>query len=1213
MKHPLAVHHLLIAFFTLFLAACGGGGGGGSSSAGATAAVGPSVSITAVNPQTPVAGQVVAFTASGSGTGLSYAWNFGDNSVAGTGASVNHTYDHGSYTVTVTVTDSTGATAQASATVVVSKAPVAASIGSIAPATPLAGQLVTFTGTGSGLGAVTYSWSFGDGSPAGTGASPTHTYSTAGSYTVTLTVTDSENVTATASNGVTVVAVPTAQISSISKSSPDVGQTVSFVGVGSGTGALSYAWTFGDGSTGTGSSVSHAYAATGTDTVGLTVTDSLGHTAQASGTVSVASNAPTAHITSANTGTTNKAMTFSSSATGQGTLSYAWTFGDGSTGTGASPSHTYTASGSYPVTLVVTDAAGDTGNASASIAITNPAVFASITGASPLNALVAQAETLGSTASGGIGAYTYAWNFGDNSTGTGASPSHTWAKSGPYTVTLTVTDSVGTVSSPASFGLTVNDPPAPSALSITPGQLNPALNVTDTFTATASGSSPLSYAWNFGDGSATTTATTNTGTSHIYTTAGTFTVTLTVTDPYSQTAQATSTVTVAPGLGLLAGVLGGAGNVNGTGAAAAFDTPSAVAVDKNGNRYVADSANNVIRLITAGGEVSTLAGTVGVAGSNNGQGTAASFNNPTGVAVDKNLNVYVADTGNNMIREISSTGMVSTLAGSTTSGGSDGTGSGASFNGPQGVAVDGSGNVFVADTQNSTIREIVSGGVVSTLAGMAGNSGWDDDTGPVAQFDLPQGVAVDSSGNVYVADTGNDVIRMVTTGASPGITTTLAGTPGSTGDVNGDALTVALFSAPSGIAVSSAGNVYVVDQDNNDVRVLNLSASTVTTLAGTGGVTGSADGTGAAVQFNGPMGLALDGSGNVLVADTDNDTIRQITPVGVSSTIAGSASVLGISNGGSGVAATFNTPYGVATDKSGNVYVADTSNNVIRKITPAGVVSVFAGSGSVGSGNGAAATASFNNPDDVAVDSSGNVYVADTGNDLIRKISSSGQVSTLAGVAGTAGAVDGILGVGTFNGPSSLAVASNGTVYVADELSSTIRAITPSGTVSTLAGSAGVAGSTDGAVAAARFNFPSGLTLDSSGNIYVADSGNNTIREISGGVVSTIAGSVGQTGSSDGNALTTALFNDPWSVAVDSSGNVYVADTGNSTIRKITPSGTVGTPATVSTMFGVAGEVGNSLSGTMPALSNPSDLTLLPNGNMVFITGLGAIVETAGL
>jgi len=338
-------------------------------------------------------------------------------------------------------------------------------------------------------------------------------------------------------------------------------------------------------------------------------------------------------------------------------------------------------------------------------------------------------------------------------------------------------------------------------------------------------------------------------------------------------------------------------------------------------------------------------------------------------------------TSVNFTATASTTGsaIVTTLAGSGSQGYADGIGADALFSLPYSVAVDIAGNVYVADTYNDTIRKITPESVVTTLAGLVGTKGSVDGTGTAASFDEPFGVAVDSAGNVYVADTWNNTIRKIT---PAGVVTTLAGTAGLAGNSDGIGI-VAQFSWPTGLTVDSTGDVYVADTWNNTIRKI-TSAGVVTTLAG--GIKGSADGTGAAANFDEPYGVAVDNDGNVYVADTWNSTIRKITPAGVVSTMAGLALATGSADG-TGSDARFNYPRGVAVDRAGNVYVADTWNHTIRKITPGGVVTTLAGTaGLPGSYNGSGTIAQFSWPTGVTVDSAGNVYVADSGNNEIRKI-----------------------------------------------------------------------------------------------------------------------------------------------------------------------------------------------------------------------------------
>lgn len=333
----------------------------------------------------------------------------------------------------------------------------------------------------------------------------------------------------------------------------------------------------------------------------------------------------------------------------------------------------------------------------------------------------------------------------------------------------------------------------------------------------------------------------------------------------SPAAPAQSSITNFAGL---AGVPGGA---DGSGSSARFNSPTAVAVDAAGNVHVVESVNNTLRVISALGDVTTLAGTAGAAGSTDSTNSAARFRTPSGVAVDAAGNIYVADYGNHTIRKVTASGTVTTFAGLAGSAGStDGPGAAARFNGPAGVAVDASGNVYVADTSNSTIRKLTPGGVVTTLAGTAGAFGATDGTGAAARFFLPFGVAVDSSGTVYVADTYNQTIRKVTAG---GVVTTLAGTAGSPGSTDGLG-PAARFRSPRGVAVDSSGSVFVADFDNEVLRKINP-AGEVLTLAGSAGVKGSADADGPGARFRGPAGIAVDVAGNVYIADSGNHTVRR--------------------------------------------------------------------------------------------------------------------------------------------------------------------------------------------------------------------------------------------------------------------------------------------------------------------------------------------------
>lgn len=334
-------------------------------------------------------------------------------------------------------------------------------------------------------------------------------------------------------------------------------------------------------------------------------------------------------------------------------------------------------------------------------------------------------------------------------------------------------------------------------------------------------------------------------------------------------------------------------------------------------------------------------------------------------------------------------------------------------------------------SSNSTVSYSCPTCIVSTLAG-SGAKGSTDGTGTAASFNVPTGIAVDSNGIVYIADTWNHKIRKVT---ATGVVTTFAGS-GSQGSNDGNWI-AATFNIPSGVAVDRNGNVYVTDVDNHKIRKIS-SDGIVTTFAGSG-VLGSLDGIGVSARFNRPYSLSIDSASNIFVADTSNHKIRKITSSGIVTTLAGSGSQGSVD--GTGTLATFDNPSGITVDINGMVYTAEFYKHRIRKVNSDGKVIIFAGSGALGSQDGIGTSATFLYPFAVAADSEGNVYVADDQNCKIRKISSAGVVTTFAG-SDTADFVDGKANVASFNRPSGLSVDSKGNVYVADTGNHRIRKIT---------------------------------------------------------------------------------------------------------------------------------------------------------------------------
>nr|WP_324257862.1 hypothetical protein [Cellvibrio fontiphilus] len=588
--------------------------------------------------------------------------------------------------------------------------------------------------------------------------------------------------------------------------------------------------------------------------------------------------------------------------------------------------------------------------------------------------------------------------------------------------------------------------------------------------------------------------------------------------------------------GVVTTTAGALQGTDGVSTAARFNSPAG-AVIVGAYLYVADASNHKIRRIEiATGVVTTLAGS-GSEGSADGKGAAASFNAPMGIATD-GTHLYVADINNNKIRKIViANGVVTTLAGSGSRGSTNGIGAAASFYLPAGIATDGT-HLYVADTYNHQIRKIeITTGTVTWLAG-SGMQGSSDGIGAAASFYRPYDIAIDGA-YLYVADTYNHKIRKIeiTTGA----VTTLAGSGPLAGSADGTGAAAGFF-MPSGITTDGT-YLYVADTDNHKIRKIEIATAVVTTLAGRGS-RGSADGIGTAASFHYPDGITTDGT-HLYVADFGNDAIRKIEIATAAVTwLAGSSDK---SADGTGLAAIFYSPAGITTDGT-HLYVADTNNHKIRKIEIAtGVVTTLAGSGSIGSADGTGTAARFSSPEGITTDGT-HLYIADTWNHKIRKIViATGVVTTLAGNY-SYGSADGIGLAASFDLPTG--ITTDGTnLYVADAFNKKIRKIeVATSVVTTLAGS-GSSESVDGTGAAASFDRPTGITTDGT-YLYVTDKYGNKIRKIviATGVVTTLAGS-GLQGSADGTGAA-AKFNYPSNIVTDST-HLYVADYRSHKIRKI--------------------------------------------------------------
>ena len=662
-----------------------------------------------------------------------------------------------------------------------------------------------------------------------------------------------------------------------------------------------------------------------------------------------------------------------------------------------------------------------------------------------------------------------------------------------------------------------------------------------------------------------------------------------------------SCITPTASLTLLAGSIGSLGNLDGTGTAARFQDPRGIVTDGSGNLFIADRSNAVIRkVVISSGATTVFAGGLNSAGFVDGPAGVARFNAPFGMACD-GKNLFVADQNNQSIRQIViATGAVTTIAGTNAAGYVDATGSAARFNSPQDLALDGQGNLFVVDSTNQLIRAVViSTGVVTTLAGAQGTTGTTDGIGGAARFSSPAGIAADNAGNLFVADNNNHTIRQIV--ISSANVTTLAGLAGNAGTANGVG-NVARFRNPQGLVADSSGNLFVSDTNNDSIREINISTGNVTTIVGAPTIAGYADGTGSAATFNGPVRIALDASGNAYVADNGNNAVRKVAlSSGAVTTLAGLGGSFGAVDA-TGSAARFNLPQGLATDGSDTLYIADTNNQTIRKLTISSkVVTTLAGTvNTTGNVDGPGSNARFSAPTGLVYDGSGALYVADRNNNTIRKIKTSdGSVTTIAGTPSTTGGTDGPAMSATFSGPQGVAYDGANALYVADTNGRTIRKIAlDTGTVSTLAGTFNTSAVTDGVGAIARFGTPLGMVYDGSGNLYVADS--NRIRKVvvSSGTVTTVTGNGGY---ADGSGFF-AQFNGPQQMGLDSQGNLFIADFNNNVIRKMALG-----PLSTTTVCGIFGRIG-LVPGPLPtSIVQPRAVVPVPNG-FAFVANYGVFL-----